>query len=66
MSQFTTSLPGSKVQLAPPTEMPGGEHNGRTNYEIGYSMMMFIFSAFDWKYPFLGNLFQKVNIVCSS
>ena len=36
MLQFTTSLQGSKVQLAPPTEISAGKHDGRANSEIGY------------------------------
>ena len=31
----------------------------KTNSNKKNSMKMFIFSAFEWKYPVLGNLFHK-------
>ena len=37
----------SKVQLAPPTEMNSGKHNGRANFEIGYSRKV-LFLHFLW------------------
>ena len=35
-----------------------------TNSNMKNIMVMFIFSVFDRKYPFLGILFQKIKIVC--
>ena len=34
-----------------------------TNSNMQNSMMMFIFSVFDYKYPFWAHLFQKVKII---
>ena len=34
-----------------------------TNPNMQNSMVMFIFSVFDWKYPFWANLAQKVKII---
>ena len=34
-----------------------------TNSNMQNSMVMFTFSAFDWKYPFWANLVQNVKIV---
>ena len=34
-----------------------------TNSSMQNSMVMFIYFVFDWKYPFLANLVQKVKII---
>ena len=37
-----------------------------TNSNMQSSMVVPIFSVFDWKYPFWANLFQKVKIISLS
>ena len=37
-----------------------------TNSSMQNSMVMFILSVFDWKYPFWANLVQKVKIISLS
>ena len=37
-----------------------------TNSNMQNSMVMFILSVFDWKYPFWANLVQKVKLICLS
>ena len=37
-----------------------------TNSNMQNSMVMFILSVFDWKYPFWANLVQKIKIVTLS
>ena len=39
ISQFTASMLGSKVHLAPPMV----KHNGRANSKIGYSVFIFVY-----------------------
>ena len=59
MLQFSVSMPGCKVQLAPPTENVYGKHNGSANSEIGCRLSfdllfsMTIVSNSSWITPLL-------------